>query len=74
MIICINIDIKTAGELERLTKALAPFLVDVSPATKPTDTAPESLCPLHQVQMRQFSKNGKVWLSHKTIDGWCNGK
>lgn len=34
-----------------------------------------TFCGLHQVEMRQFSKDGKTWYSHKT-DGnaWCSGK
>jgi hypothetical protein len=32
-------------------------------------------CPIHQVEMRRYSKNGKSWYSHKLEDGtWCSGK
>jgi hypothetical protein len=32
-------------------------------------------CPIHEVEMRRYSKNGKSWFSHKTEDGtWCSGK
>jgi hypothetical protein len=32
-------------------------------------------CPIHQVEMKKWSKDGKVWYSHKTEDGaWCSGK
>jgi hypothetical protein len=36
----------------------------------------EGECPIHHVQMRlNRGKNGrKDWWSHKTADGWCNGK
>ena len=34
-----------------------------------------SWCPVHQVEMKQYSKNGHSWYSHKTDDGqWCRGK
>jgi hypothetical protein len=36
------------------------------PATK--------VCSIHGVAMRQFTKDGKSWYSHKTPDGkWCSG-
>jgi hypothetical protein len=31
-------------------------------------------CPIHEVEMKKWSKNGKVWYSHKTEEGWCSGK
>jgi hypothetical protein len=34
-----------------------------------------TFCELHQTEMRQFSKDGKSWYSHKTDAGaWCSGK
>jgi hypothetical protein len=33
-----------------------------------------SLCPIHKVAMRKWEKDGRVWYSHKTDNGWCNGK
>jgi len=35
---------------------------------------PENICPIHQCEMKRWEKNGKVWYSHKTEDGWCTGK
>lgn len=33
------------------------------------------ICPIHNIEMRRWEKNGKVWYSHKTEDGsWCTGK
>src|SRR3990167_5662617 len=32
------------------------------------------ICDIHQEDMRQFTKEGRSWYSHKTDDGWCNGK
>lgn len=32
-------------------------------------------CEIHTIEMREFSKGGNTWYSHKLIDGtWCNGK
>ena len=31
-------------------------------------------CPIHETEMKKWSKNGKVWFSHKTEEGWCSGK
>ncbi len=33
-----------------------------------------SWCPIHSVEMKLFQKDGRSWYSHKTDDGWCNGK
>lgn len=50
---------------------------------KPTATSVEqartvtndpSWCPIHKETMRQFTKNGKSWYSHKVGETWCNGK
>lgn len=36
--------------------------------------AGEKMCPIHNVKMKKWEKNGKVWYSH-LIDGeWCSGK
>jgi hypothetical protein len=32
-------------------------------------------CPMHQVPMRRYTKDGRSWYSHKAPDGsWCQGK
>jgi hypothetical protein len=31
-------------------------------------------CPIHEMEMKEWNKNGKVWFSHKTAEGWCSGK
>jgi hypothetical protein len=31
-------------------------------------------CPIHQVEMRKWEKDGKIWFSHKVEGGWCTGK
>lgn len=36
------------------------------------DEAPR--CSIHDVPMRRWEKNGKVWYAHKENDHWCRGK
>ena len=31
-------------------------------------------CAKHQTQMKQTTKDGRCWWSHKTTEGWCKGK
>jgi hypothetical protein len=31
-------------------------------------------CSIHDCQMKKWSKGDNVWFSHKTHEGWCNGK
>lgn len=32
------------------------------------------MCPIHNVSMREWKKNGRIWYSHKLEDGsWCKG-
>jgi len=32
-------------------------------------------CPIHNVEMRKFEKDGRSWFSHKLEEGgWCKGK
>lgn len=38
------------------------------------NTLDPTWCPIHEVEMKRYEKNGAVWFSHKTPDGWCNGK
>ena len=33
-----------------------------------------SWCPIHNVEMKRWEKNGRIWFSHKDGDGWCSGK
>lgn len=34
----------------------------------------EHLCPIHQVPMKLWQKNGKRWYSHKVDGRWCKGE
>ena len=31
-------------------------------------------CPIHNVDMKRWEKDGRIWYSHKTENGWCTGK
>ena len=42
-----------------------------APQEEPVDP---SWCPIHKCKMKRREKNGQVWYSHKTKDGWCRGK
>jgi len=33
-----------------------------------------SWCPIHNVEMKRWEKDGRSWFSHKDGDGWCSGK
>ncbi len=34
-----------------------------------------NVCPIHNVEMKRWERDGKVWFSHKSQDGsWCTGK
>lgn len=32
------------------------------------------ICPIHNIEMQKWSKNGRTWYSHRWEDGWCQGK
>ena len=39
------------------------------------EKADSHICPIHNVPMREWEKNGRSWYSHKLEDGsWCKGK
>jgi hypothetical protein len=48
-------------------------LLDRYPALAPA-TDDTRQCPVHQVPMRQTTKDGRSWYSHRTDQGWCKGK
>ena len=33
-----------------------------------------SWCPIHNMEMKRWEKDGRVWFSHKVGDEWCSGK
>ena len=57
--------------LVRLAAILQCFLVEPAPVTAQS----EGWCQKHGVEMRQSSKNGRTWFSHRLETGtWCKGK
>ena len=41
---------------------------------KPDGDGKNPVCDIHGVEMQKWSKNGRIWHSHRWNDGWCNGK
>jgi len=43
---------------------------------KPDGNSENPTCPIHNIEMQKWSKNGRTWYSHKLEEGggWCNGK
>jgi hypothetical protein len=61
--------------VQRLTALLSQYpLPEKAEASSAPARQPEEWCPVHQVQTRQTSKDGRSWYSHKTEEGWCKGK
>jgi hypothetical protein len=70
--------------LQRAQAALAKLSESgCTPISKPQissaiegDTKAESvICPIHNVAMRQYQKDGRSWYAHRLEDGsWCRGK
>jgi hypothetical protein len=62
--------------LQRLEALLARYPV-AAPAVPVHGQGPSSQdgwCPIHHLPMRQTTKNGRSWLSHRTEQGWCKGR
>jgi hypothetical protein len=60
--------------LERLTVVLKAYPApQAAPASAPSP-GQAGWCQQHQVQMRQTTKEGQSWWSHKTPEGWCKGR
>ncbi|MBN2396639.1 MAG: hypothetical protein JXC36_09315 [Candidatus Atribacteria bacterium] len=32
------------------------------------------VCPIHNIEMHKYTKNGRVWFSHRWNSGWCSGE
>jgi len=58
--------------LERLQTLLDRY--PAPPSVPSSQGQGEGWCSKHGVQMRQNHKNGRSWWSHKTSEGWCQGK
>jgi hypothetical protein len=70
-------DTDEARLLSRLTTLLAQYPVptDTPTIAKGTTGQAEGFCAIHHTPMRQNTKDGHRWFSHKAEDGsWCKGK
>ncbi len=46
-----------------------------TPANGGNGNGSTHVCSVHNVEMRRFEKEGRIWYSHKTDEGgWCSGK
>jgi len=43
-------------------------------APTPPSVPSEGWCGMHNVPMKQTTKDGRSWRSHKTSEGWCKGR
>ena len=41
---------------------------------KQDDNTGKTICPIHNIEMTRWSKNGRTWYAHRWQDGWCQGK
>ena len=63
---------RSAKEVQAQVEQASAWLRAQAPA-QPTHDARQ--CPIHGVPMKQTSKNGRSWWSHRTADGsWCKGR
>jgi hypothetical protein len=45
-----------------------------SVAPAPGKPIPDDFCQIHNVTMKKYERDGKVWYAHKEGDIWCNEK
>jgi hypothetical protein len=57
--------------LQRLEEVLQRFPQPQAPAQS---SQAEGWCSKHGIQMKQTTKEGRSWWSHKTAEGWCKGR
>ena len=62
--------------LNRMERLLDRFPAEepAEPESESAPTPPENWCPIHQCHMRRYSNDKGSWFSHKSLEGWCNGK
>ena len=67
---------QTAEEFKRNLAAIRGLLDPVAPTALPAASQPQGKewCQVHQVAMKQTTKDGRSWYSHRTDQGWCKGK
>ena len=68
----VQLTLRDSDEGRLLARVEAVLAQYPQPEKATDDTA--KVCPKHGVPMRQTSKDGKSWWSHKTSEGWCKGR
>lgn len=58
---------------DKITKPKAEEPVETIPMVPVAPPAAEGHCPIHNVAMKQYTKEGRSWYSHKVGDAWCKG-
>ena len=67
-------DTDEARLLARLQTLLEQFPVPEKTPSQPQERG-KDWCSIHNVQMKETTKEGRSWFSHRTADGqWCKGK
>jgi len=59
--------------LERLAVVLERYPVAQASTAPPVSTGGD-WCPIHNLQMKEQTKDGRTWYSHRTPEGWCKGR
>jgi len=57
-----------------LTKHKYPVEQEAGSGKQGAGSQGEGWCAIHNTAMRQTTKNGRTWVSHRTDQGWCQGK
>ncbi len=66
--------IKWLEENGALASGFTPKIEPTKPQ-EPQEQTDKGYCPIHKVQMTRFTKDNRVWYSHRLEDGsWCKGK
>jgi len=61
--------------LERLAAVLRQYPAPAAPQQAPRAQGQgKDWCALHNCAMKQTTKDGRSWWSHKTAEGWCKGR
>jgi hypothetical protein len=68
---------QSAAEFKRNLETIR-GLLDAPAAPQPAAPASQGQgpewCQVHQTSMKQTTKDGRSWWSHKTAEGWCKGR
>jgi hypothetical protein len=60
--------------LARLDALLTRYSLPARPATPQPTGQGKNWCSIHQTAMKQTTKDGRSWWSHRTAEGWCKGR